>query len=75
MPGRLEDTRQIVGWLTALSRDTYLNLMDQLFLRLAGENSRFADINRRLTRSEMTKAFGLARAAGPCSPGQAGLEG
>ncbi len=29
MPGRLGDTRQIVGWLAGLSRDTYVNLMDQ----------------------------------------------
>src|SRR5262245_32943421 len=29
MPGRLEDTRRIAGWLAALSPDAYLNLMDQ----------------------------------------------
>jgi putative pyruvate formate lyase activating enzyme len=65
MPGRLEDTRHIVGWLAALSRDTYLNLMDQYFPAWqAKSNPRFADINRRLTRSEVTQATGLARAAG-----------
>jgi putative pyruvate formate lyase activating enzyme len=65
MPGRLEDTRQIVGWLAALARDTYLNLMDQYSPAWqAKSNPRFADINRRLTRSEMTQALSLARAAG-----------
>jgi putative pyruvate formate lyase activating enzyme len=31
MPGRLGETREIVGWLAGLSRDTYLNLMDQYY--------------------------------------------
>jgi putative pyruvate formate lyase activating enzyme len=65
MPGRLEDTRQIVGWLAALSQDTYVNLMDQYFPAWkAKSNPRFADINRRVTRPEMTQAAELARAAG-----------
>jgi putative pyruvate formate lyase activating enzyme len=65
MPGRLEDTRQIVGWLAALSRDTYLNLMDQYYPAWkAKTNPRFADINRRVTHPEMAEAAGQARAAG-----------
>jgi putative pyruvate formate lyase activating enzyme len=65
MPGRLEDTRQIVGWLAELSRDTYLNLMDQYYPAWkAKTNPRFADINRCVSRPEMTQAVGLARAAG-----------
>jgi putative pyruvate formate lyase activating enzyme len=44
MPGRLGDTREIVGRLAA--------------------QSHFADINRRVTRPEMTEAFDPARAAG-----------
>src|SRR5262249_17313666 len=31
MPGRLGDTGQVVTWLAALSRDAYLNLMDQYY--------------------------------------------
>ena len=51
--------------LAAQSRDAYLNLMDQYAPAWqAKSNPRFADINRRLTRSEMTQAIGLARAAG-----------
>ena len=65
MPGRLGDTREIVGWLAALSRDTYVNLMDQYFPAWkAKTNSRFADINRRVTRPETAQAVALARAAG-----------
>jgi putative pyruvate formate lyase activating enzyme len=65
MPGRLGDTRAIVGWLASLSADTYLNLMDQYYPAWkAQSNSRFADINRRVTGPEMTQAQELARAAG-----------
>lgn len=65
MPGRLEDTRQIVGWLAGLSQDTYLNLMDQYYPAWkAKTNPRFAEINRRVTRPEMQQAEELARAAG-----------
>jgi putative pyruvate formate lyase activating enzyme len=65
MPGRLEDTRQIVAWLATLSRDTYLNLMDQYYPAWkVKSNPRFADINRRVTCPEMAQAISLARAAG-----------
>jgi putative pyruvate formate lyase activating enzyme len=65
MPGRLEDTRQIVGWLAALSRDSYLNLMDQYYPAWKVKtNPRFSDINRRVRRPEITQAYELARAAG-----------
>jgi putative pyruvate formate lyase activating enzyme len=65
MPGRLDDTRRIVEWLGALSRDTYLNLMDQYYP--AGKvpsNARFAEINRRVTAAEMEGAEAAARQAG-----------
>ena len=29
MPGMLEDTRAILGWMAELSRDTYVNVMEQ----------------------------------------------
>lgn len=65
MPGRLDDTRQIVGWLAGLSPDTYLNLMDQYYPAWkAKTNPRFAEINRRVTLPEMKQAQELARAAG-----------
>jgi putative pyruvate formate lyase activating enzyme len=65
MPGRGEDTRHITAWLGQLSRDTYLNLMDQYYPAWkAKTNQRFADINRRVTSREMTEAEQHARAAG-----------
>ena len=65
MPGRLDDTRPIMGWLAGLSRDTYVNVMDQY--HPAGKvigNPRFAPINRRVTRPEVAEAERAARAAG-----------
>jgi len=65
MPGRLDDTRQIVRWTADLSRDSYLNLMDQYYPAWkAKTNPRFTEINRRITRPEMAEAESLARAAG-----------
>ena len=65
MPGRLSDTREIIDWLAARWRDTYLNLMDQYYPAWkAKTNPRFADINRRVTRPEMTQAIAMAHAAG-----------
>jgi putative pyruvate formate lyase activating enzyme len=65
MPGRLNDTRQIVGWLADLSRDTYLNLMDQYYPAWkAKTNPRFAELNRRVFGQEMRDAIQMARQAG-----------
>lgn len=65
MPGRLEDTRRIVDWLAQLSRDTYLNLMDQYYPAWkAKTNPRFTEINRRVTHPEMQQTQELAHAAG-----------
>src|SRR5262249_35559957 len=65
MPGQLADTGQIVRWLGGLSRDTYLNLMDQYYPAWkAKTNPRFASINRRVFPREMDEATELARAAG-----------
>src|SRR5262249_38469544 len=65
MPGCLGDTREIVGWLAGLSGDTFVNLMDQYYPAWKVKtNPRFAEINRHVSRPEMTEAFALARAAG-----------
>jgi putative pyruvate formate lyase activating enzyme len=65
MPGQLEDTEHIVAWLASLSRDTYLNLMDQYYPAWkAKTNPRFHEINRRVTSSEMIRAEAMAREAG-----------
>ncbi|MGA9452708.1 MAG: radical SAM protein [Verrucomicrobiia bacterium] len=66
MPGLLEDTRSILHWLaTALSRDTYVNLMDQYHpAHKAETEAPFAEINRRVTDGELSRALEHARAAG-----------
>jgi putative pyruvate formate lyase activating enzyme len=56
---------RVLGWLAALARDSYLNLMDQYYTAWKVKtNPRFAEINRRVTRPEMAEAFELARGAG-----------
>jgi putative pyruvate formate lyase activating enzyme len=66
MPGLLDDTHEITRWLaTALSRDTYVNIMDQYRPAYKAETeSRFAAINRRLHNAEFDQAMEHARAAG-----------
>jgi len=66
MPGLLNDTREIMSWLaTTLSRDTYVNVMDQYYpTHKAKTEPRFAPINRRLHDTEFDPALEHARAAG-----------
>jgi putative pyruvate formate lyase activating enzyme len=65
MPGRLDDTREIMAWLAGLSHDTYVNIMDQYSPAWkAASNPRFAAINRRVHDAEMQQAVQLARRAG-----------
>ena len=66
MPGLLDDTREILRWLaTALSRDTYVNVMDQYHpAHQAATEPRLAPIHRRLHRGEFEQALEHARAAG-----------
>jgi putative pyruvate formate lyase activating enzyme len=66
MPGLLDDTREIMQWIAQnLSRDTYVNVMDQYYPAHKAETEpRFAEIRRGITDNEICSAFGLARAAG-----------
>src|SRR5882724_3865449 len=66
MPGLLEDTREIMHWIaTTLSRDTYVNVMDQYYPAHKAESEpRFAQINRHLHDSELAEALEHTRAAG-----------
>jgi putative pyruvate formate lyase activating enzyme len=66
MPGLLEDTSSILHWLaTELSRDSYVNLMDQYHpAHKVGTEPQFSDINRRITGGEFNQALAHARAAG-----------
>jgi putative pyruvate formate lyase activating enzyme len=66
MPGLLDDTREIMRWIaTALSRDTFVNVMDQYYPAHKAETEpRFGPINRRLQSGEFRQALEHARTAG-----------
>jgi len=66
MPSLLDDTREIMRWVAAnLSRDTYVNVMDQYYPAHKAETEpRFVEINRGITDNEFCGAFELAREAG-----------
>jgi len=66
MPGLLDDTLEIMHWLaTALSCDTYVNVMDQYRPAWKAETEpRFCQINRSLKQSEFEQALEYARTAG-----------
>src|SRR3989454_2144968 len=66
MPGLLDDTREIMQWIADnLSRDTYVNVMDQYYPAHKAESEpRFAQINRHLHRNEFEEALEHTRAAG-----------
>ncbi len=66
MPGLLDDTREIMHWIADnLSRDTYVNVMDQYYPAYKAETEpRLAEINRGISDDEFCGALELARAAG-----------
>ena len=65
MPGMLEDAQEIMSWLASVSRDTYVNIMDQYYPAWkAKTDDRYATIDRRVYPEEMTEVFEGAREAG-----------
>ncbi len=62
MPGLLDDTREILRWLASeLSRDTYVNVMDQYFPAWkVTSGPRYSEINQTLARSEFREALQCA---------------
>ena len=66
MPGLLDDTREIMLWIAqSVSRDTYVNVMDQYYPAHKAETEpRFAEINRGIAADEFCGALELARRAG-----------
>jgi putative pyruvate formate lyase activating enzyme len=66
MPGMLEETREIMGYLAAaLSRDTYVNIMDQYTPAWkAASMEKYAEIGRRIFPRELDDAIQHARTAG-----------
>jgi putative pyruvate formate lyase activating enzyme len=63
MPGSLEETREILGFLAnEVSADTYVNVMDQY--RPCGKANQYPPIDRRLTNDEYQAALKMAKDAG-----------
>jgi putative pyruvate formate lyase activating enzyme len=65
MPGMLDETRAIVDWIAQeVSRDTYVNVMDQYRPAWRARTPKFVEINRPITRGEFAQAVQSARDAG-----------
>jgi putative pyruvate formate lyase activating enzyme len=66
MPGVLDDAQHIMHYLaTALSGDTYVNIMDQYYPAWrVTRDAKYAEIGRRIWPEELQRAFHDARAAG-----------
>ncbi len=65
MPGQEEEAAAIFEWLaSALSPDTYVNVMGQYRPEYKVDDARYGDIDRRPRASEMEAAYAAARRAG-----------
>jgi putative pyruvate formate lyase activating enzyme len=65
MPGMLDDTREIVRYIASeLSTDTCLNIMDQYFPWKASSEDKYKEIRRRISQSELSKAYAHTLATG-----------
>ena len=65
MPGGEEDTRAILDWIAReISRDTYVNIMDQYHPAGMVTRSKYPEIARRITAEEYRKALKTAQDAG-----------
>jgi putative pyruvate formate lyase activating enzyme len=65
MPGALDDTREIMRFVSGLSRDSYVNVMDQYYPAYrAKTEGKFREINRCVLPQELETAYAHAREAG-----------
>ncbi len=65
MPAALEETRAILFWIAEeISRDTYVNLMDQYFPAGDVTLDRFPELSAPLSRETFQEALEIAREAG-----------
>jgi putative pyruvate formate lyase activating enzyme len=61
MPDNVEDTENIMAYLAKeISRDTYINIMDQYFPAGKVSEKKYGEINRRITQSEKDAAEDIA---------------
>ncbi len=65
MPGRIAGTREIMRFLAEeISRDTYVNVMDQYYPAGRVSREKFPEINRRISAAEHAEAIRVTREAG-----------
>lgn len=65
MPGFLEETKAILRFVAEeVSPNTYVNLMDQYYPAGRVDAQHYAELNRRLTRSEYAEAVAYAQTLG-----------
>jgi putative pyruvate formate lyase activating enzyme len=64
MPGCLDDTKEILGFLASLSKDTYVNVMDQYRPSCTVGMNRYPEINRRIKPEELEQAYQHGKDAG-----------
>jgi putative pyruvate formate lyase activating enzyme len=65
MPGALDDTREIMRFVSGLSRDSYINVMDQYYPAYRTKTEgKFQEINRCVLPEEIKTAYAHAREAG-----------
>ncbi|WP_366070046.1 radical SAM protein [Methanothrix sp.] len=62
LPNNLAGTEEVVRFISELSKNTYINIMDQY--RPEYRADRYNELSRRITLSEYREALRLARAAG-----------
>jgi putative pyruvate formate lyase activating enzyme len=65
MPGSLDETGRIMEFLAEkISKNTYVNIMDQYYPSGRVSSDKYAEINRRVTVREMQRAFETASSVG-----------
>ena len=62
LPGNLAGSQEVLNFIADLSRDTYLNIMDQY--RPCAEANRYKELNRRPSPAEYFKVVNMARKLG-----------
>lgn len=62
LPNNLAGTEEVVRFISELSKNTYINIMDQY--RPEYKADQYTELSRRITLSEYREALRLARAAG-----------
>lgn len=62
LPNKIAGTRKVMGFIASLSKDSYVNLMDQY--HPANKASQYPELDRRVTPKEFQEALALAKEEG-----------